>query len=106
MERGLQRDTFPRVKYPPYQFRLWEAVHSNGNGCDYISEHLLAGARCKSGLLDINGRTYGTLIVMEAKSVEPETAHAMERFAAVGGRVIFYPSRASAVARVPQFGRE
>lgn len=89
MKYGLQRDPFPVVRFPPYQFELWEAVHQNGSGCDYVSEKLLAESKSDAGRLEIKGRRYDALIVMEAKTVEPATARALDRFAEAGGRIVF-----------------
>ncbi|HTX35305.1 MAG TPA: glycosyl hydrolase [Bryobacteraceae bacterium] len=96
MTHGLQREPFPVLHMPSYQYQLWEAIHQNGSGCDYVDEKLLAESQCAGGRLVVRGRTYGALIVMEALTVEPETARAMERFATGGGRIVFIrhaPSR-------------
>jgi hypothetical protein len=57
MAHGMQREPFPVVHMPPYQYQLWEAIHQNGSGCDYIDEKLLAESnapmdawRCADGL--------------------------------------------------------
>ena len=87
---GLQED--PSIFahfYPEYQYRVWEAIHQNGNSCDYISEHILQQSKSKNGFLTYNTRKYHTLILLEVESVEPETAEALAAFAAVGGRLIF-----------------
>jgi hypothetical protein len=96
MTQGMQREPFPVVRMPSYQYRLWEAIHQNGSGCDYIDEKLLGESKCVAGRLTVRGRTYGALIVMEARTVEPDAALALERFAAGGGRIVFIrhaPSR-------------
>lgn len=96
MTRGMQREPFPVLQMPSYQYELWEAIHQNGSGCDYIDEKLLAESKSAAGRLQVRGRSYGAVIVMEAHTVEPETAKALERFAAAGGRIIFIrhaPSR-------------
>ena len=73
MTRGLQREPFPVVKMPPYQYQLWEAIHQNGSGCDYIDEKLLAESKCAAGRLNVRGRSYGAVIVMEARMIEWRT---------------------------------
>jgi hypothetical protein len=96
MQHGMQRDPFPVVKLPPYQFDLWEAVHGNGSGCDYLSERLLAGARSEAGKLNVLGRAYDAVILMEVKTVEPAAARALEQYARSGGKIVFIgaaPSR-------------
>ena len=89
MDYGLQRLPFPRDEYPWYQFDLWEAIHQNGNTCDYISEKILREGELDGGKLKYNGRTYHTIMLMEVASVHPDTAKAMARFAEAGGRLIF-----------------
>ncbi len=96
MEHGLQREPFPVLHMPKYQYQLWEAVHQNGSGCDYIDEKLLAESQATDGRLKIRGQSYGALVVMEARTVEPEAARGLERFADAGGRIVFIrhaPSR-------------
>lgn len=100
MKHGLQRDPFPVVKLPPYQFQLWEAAHQSGSGCDYVSEKLLGESQSESGQLDVRGRRYDALVVMEAKTVEPATARALERFADAGGKIVFI---GQAPSRSPRF---
>jgi hypothetical protein len=86
---GPQRDPFPGLHYPEYQYRVWEAIHQNGHGCDYISESVLRQSAFEKGFLSYNTRKYHTLILLEVESVEPDTARALASFAATGGRLIF-----------------
>jgi hypothetical protein len=89
MKFGPQRDPFPVVKYPEYQHNVWEAIQQNGFGCDYVSERIIQEASMKNGLLAYGPRTYSTLILLEVETMLPETAIAIERFAANGGCIIF-----------------
>jgi hypothetical protein len=86
---GPQRDPFPELLYPKYQYKVWEAIHQNGNSCDYISENILQQSKFEKGFLTYNTRKYHTLILIEVETMEPETAEALAAFAAAGGRVIF-----------------
>jgi hypothetical protein len=86
---GAQDDPRPEHYYPEYQYKLWEAIHRNGNSCDYISENILQQSKCRNGFLTCGTRNYHTLLLMEVESIEPETAEALAAFAAAGGRVIF-----------------
>lgn len=86
---GFQRDPFPNVSYPKYVHKVWEAVHQNGNGCDYISEHVLQHTTSSDGLLTYDKRSYKALILIEVETLMPETAEAIKRFADAGGKVIF-----------------
>ncbi len=89
MNYGLQRHPFPTTTYPWYQFSLWEAIHQNGNGCDYISENILCQSQFTDGQLKYNRRAYHTLILMEVDTIRPDTAVALEKFARAGGKIIF-----------------
>ncbi|MDR1455315.1 MAG: glycoside hydrolase family 2 [Tannerella sp.] len=86
---GPQRDPFPGLHYPKYQYKVWEAIHQNGNSCDYISENILQQSKFEKGFLTYNTRKYHTLLLIEVESIEPETASALAAFAASGGRLIF-----------------
>ncbi len=88
-EHGLQFYPFPQKKKPHYQHELWEAIHKNGNTCDYISEKILQEGKIEEGGLNYNGRIYHTIMLMEVDSMEPETAKALARFADSGGKLIF-----------------
>jgi hypothetical protein len=89
---GFQRDPFPRMAYPAYVHQVWEAIHQNGNGCDYVSEHIIQQARTENGSLTYNTRRYHTLILVEVETLLPETAAAIQKFAAAGGKLIFVAS--------------
>ncbi|MDR1336143.1 MAG: hypothetical protein LBK22_04855, partial [Tannerella sp.] len=86
---GPQRDPFPGLHYPKYQYKVWEAIHQNGNSCDYISENILQQSKFEKGFLTYNTRKYHTILLIEVESIEPETAAALAAFAASGGRLIF-----------------
>ncbi len=86
---GFQRDPFPRVSYPHYVHQVWEAIHQNGNGCDYTSEHIIQQSISKNGTLNFNARSYRALILIEVETMMPETAKAIKKFADAGGKIIF-----------------
>lgn len=77
---GQQRDPFPENIFPAYAHDLWQNLHQNGNGCDYVSEHILQQARITKGKLSFGPRTYQTLILLDVESLDPKTAVAIERF--------------------------
>ena len=85
---GQQRDPFPVNVYPAYAHDLWQNLHQNGNGCDYISEHIIQQAQVKKGQLAFGPRSYKTLLLMEVESMDPTTAKQLEKFVAAGGRII------------------
>jgi hypothetical protein len=88
-KHGPQRDPFPGLRYPEYQYKVWEAIHQNGNSCDYISEHIICQSTSEKGFLTYNSRKYHTLILLETESIQPATATALAAFVKQGGKLIF-----------------
>jgi alpha-L-rhamnosidase len=86
---GLLYQPFPEVSRPWYHYHLWQALQQAGYGADFVSEGVLRGARVEDGRLRYGTRGYGTLVVMDVVSLEPETAEAIARFGEGGGRVVF-----------------
>ncbi|MDR3716012.1 MAG: glycosyl hydrolase [Puia sp.] len=86
---GFQRDPFPRLAYPPYVHKIWEVIHQNGSGCDYVSEEILNGSVIRDGGLVYKDRYYKALLLLEVESMRPATAKVLKKFAAAGGKVIF-----------------
>ena len=106
---GFQRDPFPNISYPPYVHKVWEVLHQSGNGCDYVSEHILQQATKGNGMLTFNNRSYKTLLLVEVETIYPETAKAIQQFADIGGKVIFVakiPHQSSGMTDFVQRGRE
>ena len=102
---GTQRDPFPNLHYPPYQYKVWEAIHQNGNSCDYISEGILQQSDFKKGYLQYNERKYHTLILLKVESLLVKTAEALEKFAQNGGKIIFVetePHKSPGMTDYPQ----
>ena len=88
-KHGPQRDPFPELLYPEYQYRVWEAIHQNGNSCDYTSEEVIQQSTSQKGFLKYNNRKYHTIILLEVESMMPATAEALAAFVEAGGKVIF-----------------
>jgi hypothetical protein len=86
---GTQRDPFPELNYPPYQYRVWEGIHKNGNSCDYTSEAIIRQSVVENGYLKYGARRYHTLLLLEVETMEPATASALSDFVKEGGKVIF-----------------
>jgi hypothetical protein len=86
---GTQRDPFPDLCYPEYQYNVWDAIHKNGNSCDYTSETVIQQSVVENGFLKYNSRKYHTLILLEVETMEPATASALADFVKKGGKVIF-----------------
>jgi hypothetical protein len=72
-----------------YAHNVWEAIHQNGHGCDYVSEQVLQNARFADGKLTYGPRTYKILMVIEVESMHPDTATAISNYVAAGGKVLF-----------------
>jgi len=86
---GPQRDPFPELRYPEYRDKVWEAIHQNGNSCDYTDEEIIQKSTSQNGFLKYNNRKYHTVILLEVESMMPATAEALYNFVKNGGKVIF-----------------
>ena len=75
---GAQNTPFPTLIHPTYQPLIWEAIHKNGDGCDYVSEKTI-----QAGVL----KKYHTLFLIEVESLSPATAEVLYSFIAGGGRI-------------------
>lgn len=87
-EYGMQRDPFPTLTWPAYAHNLWEAVHQNGNGCDYLSEGIIARGKVSGGRLHFGKRSYKAIILMEVSRVAPDAAERLAEFVRSGGLVV------------------
>jgi len=95
---SAQNEPFPATMHPPYQTLIWESIHQNGNGCDYISERIIEKAELKDGFLHYGSRKYHTLILIEVESMEPSIADKLYEFTRMGGRILCignHPSKSS-----------
>ncbi|GHU62358.1 hypothetical protein FACS1894123_03140 [Bacteroidia bacterium] len=86
---GTVRDPFPEKHFPPYQYKVWESIHKNGNSCDYTSEGIIQKSVAENGYLRYNKRKYHTLILIEVETMMPATAVALANFVKKGGKLIF-----------------
>jgi hypothetical protein len=75
---GAQNTPFPTLIHPVWQPLVWEAIHKNGDGCDYVSEKTI-----QAGIL----KKYHTLFLIEVESLSPGTAEVLYHFVAGGGRI-------------------
>lgn len=75
---GAQNTPFPTLIHPTYQPLIWEAIHKNGDGCDYISEKAIRAGGLKK---------FHTLFLIEVESLSADTAEALYHFVADGGRI-------------------
>jgi hypothetical protein len=84
---GAQNEPFPSLIYPTWQTFIWESIHQNGNGCDYISEEVLRQSDTKDGHLLFGTRKYHTLFLIKVERLEPATAEKLFDFVTAGGRI-------------------
>lgn len=98
---GFQRDPFPQVAYPPYLFKLWEAIHANGSGCDYVNEDVLQRSESKAGRIVFAQRSYKAIVLAEVESLQPRTEKILADFVRSGGTILLLgkvPSQAPGLA--------
>lgn len=86
-EIGVQTEPFPVKLNVPWTSLLWEAVHKNGGGADYVSETVLQACEVRGGKLCYGPKEYGTLFLAEVSGIAPETLARLEEFVSRGGRV-------------------
>lgn len=94
---GSQNDPFPAVMYPGWLTHLWESIHQNGGGCDYVSEGVIRDSKAERGGMVFGNRFYHTLFLARVESIEPATARKLVELAAAGLRIFCidtFPSKA------------
>ncbi len=84
---GAQNEPFPSLSYPNHLSLVWEAMHQNGNACDYISETVIRDAEMKNGYMMYGARKYHTIFMVQVESLEPATARKLLAFIQNGGRI-------------------
>ena len=96
-EKGVQTDPFPERLNVPYTSLIWEAINKNGGAADYTSEIVLQNSDVKKGKLCYGPKKFGTLLMPEVTSINPETLQKLFEFVKKGGRVFCiekYPEKA------------
>ena len=84
---GVQTEPFPVKLNVPYTSLVWEAIHKNGGGADYVSERILAGSTIKDGKLCYGPRKYSDLFLVEVRGTTVEAMEKIREFVLGGGRV-------------------
>ena len=84
---GMQNEPFPSTTNVTYKTLVWEAIHKNGSGCDYVSESVIRMANMKEGNLCYGPRRYKTLFLIQVESMDPATARKLHEFTSCGGRI-------------------
>ena len=93
---GVQTEPFPEKLHNPFTSLVWEAIHKNGGGADYISENVIAASTVSKGKLCYGPKKYGTVFLVAVESTSPETLAKLREFVSGGGRVFCignYPSK-------------
>lgn len=86
---GFQRDPFPRIAYPGYLYKLWEVIHQNGSGCDYLTEEIIGKSGVANGRITFQGRSYKAILLAKVETLRLETAQKLLGFVGSGGTVVF-----------------
>ena len=84
---GVQTEPFPIKLNVPYTSLVWEAVHKNGGGADYVSERVLEAAVVKDGKLCYGPRAYSELFLVEVRGTTVGAMEKIAEFVRAGGRV-------------------
>ena len=84
---GVQQEPFPFKLNIPYTSLIWEAVHKNGGGADYVSEIILKNSTVKDGKLCYGPKKYSVLFLVELTSITQEALDKIAEFVSGGGKV-------------------
>ncbi|MGI8635126.1 MAG: glycosyl hydrolase, partial [Segetibacter sp.] len=106
---GAQNEPFPSLSYPVHLPLVWEAMHQNGNACDYLSETIIRDATVIDGHLTYGSRKYHTIFLVQVESLEPATAQKLLSFVENGGRIFCmdtYPNKSLGWANYQQRDNE
>jgi hypothetical protein len=85
---GFQRDPFPQTVDPPYLYKLWEVIHQNGSGCDYLTEDIIRQSTISQGRLQFKDRYYKAIFLPDVESMHPATAQRLKTFVESGGTLL------------------
>lgn len=84
---GAQNEPFPSFMYPTYLTLIWEAMHQNGNACDYLSDGVIQQSVIKNGKIIYGPRSYHTLFMVDVQRLQPATLKKLYEFTSAGGRI-------------------
>lgn len=87
LKYGTQNEPFPSLAHPTYLTFIWEAIHQNGNACDYISDSIIDNATIANGCLQYGTRQYHTLFLVAIESLNLTTAKKLLAFVQSGGTI-------------------
>lgn len=95
-EMGVQTEPFPVKLNVTATSLIWEAIHKNGGGADYLSENVIENSTVRKGKLCFGPKEYGTVFLVEVKGTTQKTIDKLLEFVKDGGRVFCtgnFPSR-------------
>ena len=84
---GVQTDPFPEKLNVPYTSLVWEAINKNGGAADYTSDIVINKSNVINGKLCYGPKKFGTIILAEISSINPETLAKLYDFVSDGGRI-------------------
>jgi hypothetical protein len=84
---GVQTEPFPVKLNIPYTSLIWEAIHKNGGGADYVNEIVIKNSVVRNGKLCYGPKKYGTIFLVEETGIMSETLEKLLEFVRTGGRV-------------------
>jgi len=85
-DKGLARAPFHTE--PKYLHKLWEPISQLGYSCEYINQNILVKSEIKNGEISFGNMRYKLLVLASLKSIHPETAVAIQKYVATGGKVV------------------
>lgn len=95
-EMGVQTEPFPRDLNVTYTSLIWEAIHKNGGGADYLSERVIEQSQVRDGHLCYGPKQYSTIFLPDVKGTTQGTLDKLLELVRGGGRVFCigtYPQR-------------
>ncbi len=95
-EMGVQTEPFPRDLNITYTSLIWEAIHKNGGGADYLSESVIEQCEVRDGNLCYGPKRYSTIFLPDVKGTTQGVMDKLLEFVRSGGRVFCigtYPER-------------
>ena len=95
-EMGVQTEPFPRDLNITYTSLIWEAIHKNGGGADYLSESIIEKSQVRDGHLCYGPKQYSTIFLPDVKGTTQGTLDKLLELVLGGGRVFCigtYPQR-------------
>lgn len=84
---GSQMEPFPNITHVEWFTLVWEAINKNGNGCDYVSQRVIAGSTVRAGRLNYGPSSYHSIFLVNIESLSVESAEKLAEFSASGGKI-------------------